>query len=180
MGKQITEYLLYRWRYLLGYGVIAISLIGLLIVAGVFIPGALTQAEMNSVVMSKAISFSLDSFDVNSIINLPYHLLQRASLDLFGVSLLSIKLPSLLLGFLSALGMLMLLRMWFKQNVAVLTAILVITTGQFLFIAQSGSPSIMYVFCSIWLLVSAMMISRRAKFSGLWKIVLFSLSAISL
>jgi hypothetical protein len=180
MGKQITDYLFYRWRYVLGYGFIGISLVVLLIVAGIFIPGGLTSTEMDSVVTSKAISFSLASFDANSVINLPYHLLQRASLDIFGISLLSIKLPSLVLGFLSAFGMLLLLRMWFKQNVAVLTTILVITTGQFLFVAQSGSPSIVYVFCSIWLLVAAMMVSRRAKYSGLWKLFLFGLSAISL
>lgn len=180
MGIQITDYLLYRWRYVLGYGFIGISLVALLIIAGIFIPGGLTSAEMDSVVTSKAISFSLSSFNASSIINLPYHLLQRASLDIFGISFLSIKLPSLILGFLSAFGMLLLLRMWFKQNVAVLTTILVITTGQFLFIAQSGSPSIVYVFCSIWLLVAAMKVSRRAKYSALWKFFLFALSAISL
>lgn len=145
MGKQMTDYLLYRWRYVLGYGLIGLTVIGLLIVAGLFIPGGLSQAEMHSVVSSNASALSLDSFQPESVINLPYHLLQHASLSLFGVSNISIKLPSLLLGLFSVVGMFLLLRMWFRENVAVLTAVIVITTGQFLFVAQSGTSSIVYL-----------------------------------
>jgi hypothetical protein len=180
MGKYVTDYTLYRWRYIIGYSLIGIIIVGLLIVAGLFVPGGLSQAEMQSVVASHSIAFSLDSFDPQAIVNLPYHLLQRGSIELFGLSDLSIKLPSLLLGLVSAFGMLLLLRMWFRRNVSVLTAIIVITTGQFLFIAQSGTPSIMYVFFSIWLLVAAMMISRREKWVGAWKMVLFGIVALSL
>lgn len=180
MGTQITEYLLYRWRYILGYSLVGLLLIAMLVVAGLYIPGGLSQAEMNSVVLSSALKFSLTSFDPTMVVNLPYHLLQRMSLEIFGISSFSIKLPSLMLGFFSALGMLLLLRTWFRQNVAVITTILVITTGQFLFIAQNGTPSIVYIFGSIWLLLAAMMISRKARGGLLWGIVLFVLAALSL
>lgn len=180
MGKQISEYTLYRLRYVIGYTLIALIIVTMIVVAGLFIPGGLSQNEMASVVSSDALSLSLSSFDPQAIVNLPYHLLQRASIDLLGVSILSIKLPSLLLGLLSALGMLLLLRMWFSGNVAVLTTILVITTGQFLFVAQSGTPSIVYIFWTIWLLVAALKISRRTRWSAVWKIVLFCIAALSL
>jgi hypothetical protein len=180
MGKQMTDYLLYRWRYALGYSLIGLTVVGLLIIAGLFIPGGLSQAEMQSVVASNASSLSFSSFQPDSVINLPYHLLQHASVGIFGVSDISIKLPSLILGFLSVVGMFILLRMWFKENVAVLTAVIVITTGQFLFVAQSGTPSIVYLFYSVWLLVSAMMISRGAKHSILWKVSLFAIAALSI
>lgn len=180
MGKQITEYSLYRWRYILGYGTIGLAIIGLLIVTGLFIPGGLTHAEMDSVVTSNALTLSLASFDPNTVINLPYHILQRISIELLGVSNVSIKLPSLILGVFSALGMLLLLTAWFRRNVAVITAILVITTGQFLFVAQNGTASIVYVFWSVWLLVAATMVSRRAKGLIFWKIILFGIAALSL
>lgn len=180
MGKHLTEYSLYRWRYFLGYGLIGLILLGVFAVAGLYIPGALSPAEMQSVITSDAIRFSFDGFDPNSVVNLPYHLLQRASIEVFGVSNLSIKLPSLILGLLSAVGMLILLRTWFRKNVAVLTTILVITTGQFLFVAQSGTQGIIYIFWSIWLLVAAMMVSRGARGSTVWKIVLFGIAALSL
>ena len=106
MSRKITDYFLYRWRYIIGYGVIALTVVGLLYVAFFYAPGGLSQGEMNSVVTSGNLSFkSLESFQPASIINLPYNLLQHTSLTLFGVNNLSIKLPSLLLGGLSAIGM---------------------------------------------------------------------------
>jgi hypothetical protein len=180
MGKQVTDYLLYRWRYILGYSLIALAVIGLVAVAGLMVPGGLSPGEMKSVVASDAISLSLSIFNPDTIINLPYHVLQRASTELFGITVFSIKLPSLILGLLSALGMLILLRTWFRQNVAIITTILVITTGQFLFVTQSGTPSVVYIFWTIWLLVAAMMVSRRAKGLTLWKMLLFGIAALSL
>lgn len=177
MGRNITDFLLYRWRYILGYGVILLVVVSLMVIAGLYIPGALSQAEINSVVTS---SQPLRAFDPAQIINLPYHLLQRASISLFGVTIFSVKLPSLILGGLSIVGMLLLLRGWFHRNVAVLTTLLIITTGQFLFTAQNGTPGIVYIFWSVWLLVAALMISRRTALGWLWKIVLAVIIALSL
>lgn len=180
MGKHVTDYLLYRWRYILGYGLIGLTVIGLLLLAGLFIPGGLSQDEVNSVVTSGQLVPSLHAFHPQWVIELPYHLLQRASIALFGVSQVSIKLPSLLLGILSVLGMIILLRTWFRQNVALITTALIITTGQFLFVAQSGTSGIMYIFWSVWLLVAAMMVSRRAKYGLWWKLLVCILAALSL
>jgi hypothetical protein len=180
MGKQISEYTLYRWRYPIGYTIIGIIVVGMILVAGLFIPGGLSQGEINSVVASNSLSFSLTSFDPTAIVNLPYHILQHFSLDLFGVTMFSVKLPSLILGILSVLGIILLLRMWFKPNIALLTTILVITTGQFLFMAQNGTPSIVYIFWTVWIFVAALKISRRGKWSFLWKMLLFALAAFSL
>lgn len=180
MTKQITEYFLYRWRYVLGYSFIGIVIAGLLFVAGTYIPGGITKSEMQSVVMSSNLSFSLSHFDPSMILNLPYRILQRASIELLGISNFSIKLPSLILGALSIIGMLLLLRMWFRRNVAVITTFLVLTTGQFLFVAQSGNAGIVYVFWSVWLLLSATFVSRQAKWTTFWKVILFGIAALSL
>ena len=177
MGRKVTDYLLYRWRYILGYGVIGLIVVSLLIVATLFVPGALSQEEMQSVVTS---SQPLKSLDPSLIVNFPYHLLQRASLSLFGVSILSIKLPSLILSLLSIIGMFLLLRGWFRHNVAVLTTLLIVTTGQFLFLSQHGTPGIISVFWTVWMLVAALMISRRARLGWLWKIILAGVVALSL
>lgn len=178
MRTKVTDYFLYRWRFIAGYAIVGAAFIGLLIVAGLYIPGGISQGEMSSVVASS--KFSVTHFDPSLIINLPYHLLQQASLHIFGISAFSIKLPSLVLGAAAGVGMLLLLQMWFRRSVAVLTSLLVITTGQFLFIAQNGTPSIVYIFWSVWLLVAAMMISRGAKCAGLWKVILLSVAALSL
>ena len=48
MGKYITDYFLYRWRYILGYGITGLALLGLLVIAGLYVPGGLSDAEMRS------------------------------------------------------------------------------------------------------------------------------------
>lgn len=178
MGKYITDYFLYRKRFVLGYTIVGLAAIMLLFVAALYVPGGLSSSEIRTSVTSNALS--LDSFNPESIVNLPYHLMQRLSFTMFGVSELSVKLPSVILGLLSIAGMLILLQAWFKRNVAIITTILVVTTGQFLFISQSGSPNILYVFWSIWLLVAAMMVSRQAVWGSFWKIILFGVAALSL
>lgn len=178
MRRKVTDYFLYRWRFIVSYSIFGLAFAGLLVIAGLYIPGGLSQAETNSVVAAHALS--LKSFDPNLIVNLPFHILQRVSLHFFGISPFSIKLPSLILGALSGVGMLLLLQTWFRRNVAVLTSVLIITTGQFLFIAQNGTPAISSIFLSVWLLVAATMVSRAHRFVGAWKVVLLSLAALSL
>ena len=58
MGKQITDYFLYRWRYVVGYTIIGLGVVGLLLMAGLFIPGGISQSEMRSVVSSDSLSLT--------------------------------------------------------------------------------------------------------------------------
>ncbi len=178
MTRLVTEFLLYRWRYILGYTLVGVILGILLILAGLYSPGGLTNGEMNASIKASLVSY--DHFDPAMIVNLPLSLLQKASFSLFGVTMLGIKLPSLMLGFLAIVGLLPLLMIWFRQNVALITIILVITTGQFLFVAQSATAGILYIFYPVWILLAATMIARHAKFLIVWKILLFLLAALSL
>lgn len=178
MSVSINQYQLYAKRHIIGYSLVGLAVVSLLVVAGLFVPGGLSHAETQSVVTSSALS--INGFNPAAVVNLPYHLLQRLSIDLLGVTNFSIKLPSLLLGALSIFGMILLLRMWFRQNVAIIATALVITTGQFLFVAQNGAPSILYIFWSVWLLVAALKISRKTRFITIWKIALFGIAALSL
>src|SRR5690554_4482653 len=97
-----TSYI-YRWRYIIGYSVVGVALVAALIFAGLHVPGGLSQSEINSVVQSS--SLSLSNFDSFGITNLPYYILQSIIFDLFGVSMLTIKLPSFILAILSAIGL---------------------------------------------------------------------------
>jgi 4-amino-4-deoxy-L-arabinose transferase-like glycosyltransferase len=174
----ITESFMYRWRYLIGYVLVAIGLIAALVFVGLYLPGGISKQEMQSVVTSDAIGrANLGSIPV---INLPYHLLQKASLVIFGVSALSIKLPSIILAFLSAVGIILLLTKWLKPGIGVLASFIAITTGQFLFIAQDGTPGVLYLFWSVWLILVATLISRQQKPRTFFKIAFCILAALSL
>lgn len=179
MFKQhITGYRLYRWRYWIGYGSIAIILISALIFAGLYLPGGISSAEMQSVIKSNAIG--LTNTKLLDVINLPYHLLQQACLAIFGVSIISIKLPSIILAFSFAACLVLLLRRWFKPSVGVLASLIAITTGQFLFIAQDGTPNILYLFYPICLMLLANLLSSQKRFRKTLIIASFIIVALSL
>ncbi len=171
----LTETFLYRWRYALGYTFLGLLLAGMLVFAGLYVPGGLSQAEQASVIRSGALSLSDPSSF--TIIHLPYHLLQAGILEVFGISEFTIKLPSLILGSIAAVALIFLLRRWFPPSISVLASLIAIATGQFIYIAQSGTPSIMYVFWAVILLFLGTQVTRSQRFPMLWK-VLFAASAI--
>jgi len=180
MGKfNISDLFVYRSRYAIGYSLIAIGLIVVLIFIGLYLPGGLSAREIESVIHSASITVS-DFWSVNAV-NLPYCLVQHASLALFGASVFSIKLPSLIIAFFSALGLVLLLRKWFKPRIAVLASFIALTTGQFLFWAQNGTPDVMFLFWSVWILLIASLIpTANLKNRKYLKLIFFILAAFSL
>lgn len=180
MGKfNISESFLYKWRFVIGYGLIGIILITALILVGIYLPGGLSAQEMQSVVDSNSVNFN-SLMTTPNIINLPYYFLQHVSLHFFGVSIFTIKLPSLILAFLSLGGIVLILRKWFKPSVGVLASLIAITTGQFLFIAQDGTPTIMYLFLPLCLLLLATMIAYQKKFTWFYVLSFFVTAGLSL
>ncbi len=175
---KISDFSIYRWRYWLGYGIIGLLLVGLLIFAGLYTPGGISPTEIDSVVKSATISTS--SLSHLTITDLPFHGLQHLSLMIFGVNDFSIKLPSLILALVSAVGLILLLRRWFQPNVAVLASLIAISTGQFLFIAQNGAPSIAYVVWPVFLLLLGTFVSKSVRPQKLWIFLFFAIAAISL
>jgi hypothetical protein len=178
MPRHITEYILYRWRYYISCGLAGLLIGSLLIVATIFVPGGLSVAEQASAVISSGLSpLSLDPM---SVIDLPYNLLQHLSFMALGVTTLSIKLPSLILGLLSLVGIILLLRHWSHTNVAVIAAVIVTTTSQFIFSSQDGTPGIMYIFMPTWLLLLALKVSRQVNKRSFWEFLLVAAVALSL
>lgn len=178
MNTPARDYLLYRWRYPLGYiGIIAILSI-VFTMSALYVPGSLREGELQSSLQSA--NLSLKSIEPAMVINLPYHALQRLSFATFGVTTLSIKLPSIILGVCTALGVFLLLRTWFRKNVAVLGTVLATTTTQFLYLTQDGTPDIMFSFTAIWLLFVATYVTRNKLFGTLWKVLAGVFVAVAL
>lgn len=174
----ISRFLVYRWRYILGYGLVGLLLAGLMVFAALYIPGGISPEEVNGVIVADSIRLSDPTTWATP--NLPYYLFQKASYFAFGVHEFTIKLPSLILGLLSALGLIALLRRWFRPNIAVLASMIAVTTGQFLFIAQNGVPGILYVFWPVVLLLLGTQITRVAKHRVVWKMLFAVAVALSL
>jgi len=177
-AKDFTNFLIYRWRYVLGYGLIGLLLAGLLVFAGLYVPGGISPEEMRATVISDSISITDPK--TFAIANAPYYSLQAVIFHFFGVYDFTIKLPSLILALFSAVGLIFLLRRWFKPNIAVLASLIAISTGQFLFIAQNGVPGIMYAFWPIFLLLLGTQVTRAKKHRLLWKLLFAAFAAASL
>jgi hypothetical protein len=139
---------LFRHRFVLGYILLIIAFAILLSFLPMVAPGGISSEEMHSVVESQKIDQNFISN--GQVIDLPYRAIQKLSTSVFGLSLYSIKLPSIIIAILTALFLVLLLNRWFKSDVAIVSSILTTLSAAFLFLAGFGTPNIMYVF---WLTV---------------------------
>lgn len=169
MHKRVTDFISYRWRYVLGYSFIIVAIGAMIAIAAFYVPHELRQGEIDSALISSRLGTS--AMSPQSFIDLPYHILQKLSFTLLGVSVFTIKLPSIVLGTLAVLGIFLLIRTWFEPKVAILATLLTAITAQFLFLLQDGTPMIMYTFLSVWLLFVATHVTRRKYFGTLWKVL---------
>lgn len=178
MRTHVTDYMLYRWRYVLGYAFVVAIISTVIAFASFYVPGALRHDEITSSLKSGALS--MQSLEPSMVIDLPYHILQRVSFMLFGVSTLSIKLPSIIIGSLTAIGIFLLVRTWFRRNIAIIATTLAVSSVPFLFMVQDGTPNIMYSFLAIWILFASTYVTRKKTFGTLWKVIAGVLMATAL
>lgn len=140
----ISKLFLYRYRFYIGYSLLGLAFVALLFTLPLIAPNGLSNLEIQSTVDSFHIGFR--SFFAGDIANLPYRVLQKLSIMIFGLSPYSIKLPSIIVGLFLGLLLVLLLNRWFKSNVALLASILTVLSSAFLFLTGTGTPLIMYVF----------------------------------
>ncbi|MDR0591520.1 MAG: glycosyltransferase family 39 protein [Candidatus Nomurabacteria bacterium] len=148
--RKVNDYFLYKYRYIIGYILLAVVFVTVL-VAAQFVTGGVSKNEMASAVASA--DLSADTFFSENIVNLPFKVLQKLSIGLFGLSVLSIKLPAAILAAGAGVALLFLLWRWSKTTVVIPAALLIIASSQFLFCAQDGTPSILYILLPVLILL---------------------------
>ncbi len=156
----------YQHRYGLGYIIFLVLLLGVLAIS-FSIPGELTNLEQRSAIESAR--FSLTDPATKSIVDLPYHLLQKASLHFFGITTFAIKLPSLVIAAFIGIGIIWLLRRWLLRNsIALFASIIAITSSQFIVAASTGTALIMPIFWMVAFLLLALKISAGPQSIWWW------------
>ena len=140
----ISKLFLYRHRFGIGYVVLFLIFSALIFLIPLLSPAGLSEAEMESAVTSH--SLSMNSIMSGNIVDLPYHFLQQLSINTFGLTAYAIKLPSIVVGLILGVLLILLLNRWFKNNVAIIASILTVLSAPFLFLAGNGTPLIMIVF----------------------------------
>lgn len=140
----ISKLFLYRHRFVIGFIVLSTAYVALLFGLPLLAPAGLSQSEMQSAASSYALQ--PDAILHGDIVDLPYRALQKLSIATFGLTVYSVKLPSIVIGLLLGCLLILLLNRWFKSNVALLASILAVLSASFLYLAGSGTPLIMLVF----------------------------------
>ena len=140
----ISKLFLYRYRFVIGYAVLGLAFAILLITLPGFAQNGLSEAEINSATNSYYLG--KNGILNGDLVDLPYRLLQKASIILFGLTPYAIKLPSVIIGLLLGFLLILLLNRWFKSNVSLLASCLMVLSTPFLYLAGSGTPLIMLVF----------------------------------
>lgn len=172
--RALKNYTLYKLRFWLGYGALGAIIAAVLVIAALYVPGGLTAEEQRSVLQSATMDITKPATLL--IVDFPYHALQRLSIALFGLHDFSVKLPSLIFGALSIVGLVLVLLRRFKQTVSILAAGIILVSAQFIILATTGTPDIMFVFWSVLLLFIAAYGIRKGAFRS-WAIYLGGIAA---
>ncbi|MBR3131926.1 glycosyltransferase family 39 protein [Candidatus Saccharibacteria bacterium] len=146
----ISKLFLYRYRFVIGYIVLGLAFTTLLFILPLIAQHGLSEAEMESATSSYYLG--KNGILNGDLVDLPYRVLQKFSIMIFGLSAYVIKLPSILIGLLLGFLLILLLNRWFKSNVSLLASCLIVLSTPFLFLAGSGTPLIMLVFWPTFLL----------------------------
>ncbi len=157
----VKKYTLYRWRFWIGYSFLAILVLSILTFATLYVPGGLSDAEQASVM--KSVSLRLDDPSSLFMTDLPYHAVQQTSVHVLGLSSFSAKLPSLILGFASAIALVLVLRRRFTQSTSIITAGIIVVSSLFISLATTATPAIMAVFWPVTLLAVAVHSIQRHR-----------------
>ena len=128
----LSKLFLYRHRYGIVYTLLGLIFVFTLCYLPSITPNGFSKDEMDSVVTSSNLQYN--HIVSGDIINLPYHLLQKLTLTLFGLTTYGIKLPSIIFGGLLGILFILLLNRWFKNNVAILASIIAVLSSNFLYI----------------------------------------------
>lgn len=141
--QKIANFWLYQQRYRLAYGFLILSFLTILGFAIFVAPSGLTEGEISSATSSFNLNFG--NIFSKEIINLPFKILQKISISIFGLGEFSIKLPAILLSILAIFLIIKLSHAWFGRGIATIAAILATASGQFFLISQSGAGEILQI-----------------------------------
>ncbi len=138
----LRSLVLYNYRYIFAYFIIFLfSIYFFTWRLGSIAPG-ISQSEL----VTAARNITLTDFIAQPIYPL-HSVLQWLSMHLFGVSAISLRLPSIIIAAVTVLLLYSLLKKWFGKVTALLTTALLLSADWFLFIARLGTGSIEF---SLW------------------------------
>ena len=127
--KAVQNSLLYRYRYLLASIILALLAAFICVYRFWNLPSGVSNVEMRSAVASSNISIASFLDGDGSLVNLPWSLLQGLSINLFGLSAMSLRLPAVLLTLLTIALIIWLIRRISRPNLAMMAGLLLVSSS---------------------------------------------------
>lgn len=164
--KTLKSLTLYNYRYLFAYFITAVFAIYFLAWRLGSLPIGLSVPEL----ASAARNINLSSFLADP--TYPLHsLLQWASLQIFGVNSIAIRLPSVILATATVVILYNLLKKWFGKVTSLITTAVLLSADWFLFVARLGTGVIEFSFWFTLLLFSLIkLIEKQPKWLSLYAV----------
>ncbi len=94
---KISDFWIYKFRYQIGIGILSLGYLAIIIYTLFITPNGLTAGEIENT--KSAVNLDFSNIFSKNIIDLPYRLLQKISIDIFGLSNFSICFSVLNYGF---------------------------------------------------------------------------------
>ena len=163
-GKTLREVLLYNYRYVFAYGLIALF-IGYFLFwqIGTVGPG-LSTSEIHSAAIHT---------NARETLKAPlyplFSKLQVFSLKIFGINPYSIRIPSLIIAIATLLLLYQVMKKWFGKPTALLSTALIATADWFLFTARLANGAIEL---SFWLVVALYSVTKILEHKNIYTLAL--------
>ena len=114
--------------------------------------------------ISQGLAITQDSTTIlEQGVYLPYNLLQTISIGVFGESTLALRLPSVVFGFLILVMMYLLIHIWHREKIAIISIIFLATSSWFLTFARSGTPYIYVAFSIVLIFLSGTLLRHGSN-----------------
>ena len=81
---KISDFWIYKFRYQIGIGILSLGYLAIIIYTLFITPNGLTAGEIENT--KSAVNLDFSNIFSKNIIDLPYRLLQKISIDIFGLS----------------------------------------------------------------------------------------------
>lgn len=176
---------IYKYRYWLAGAVLALVAVFMAVYRFWDLPGGLSAAEIQSATVSGNLSLNSivkgalgDPGTAQSIINLPWSVLQWLSIKLFGLSVMSVTLPAVILGLASVGLIIWLLAKITKPSLAIMGGLLTVSSSFIICMSRSGTPAVMTTFLLATLLLASYYYINRPDDRKRWSL-LFVIAALA-
>ena len=143
------------WLYKHRYHAAGIALV--LIAAFMYVyrfwdlPSGLSEAEMASAVSSANLA---NNHSLNSLVNLPWSIVQALSFHFLGISIMSMRLPAVIVTLLAVTLLIFLVRKLLRPSLGMMAGLLLASSSFTITMARSGVPATMTTLLIVCLLLA--------------------------